>query len=64
MANSEQRLKHPERASLLAREAAVDAAYAKALAERIVAERQRAIAAALLRDSLPPVSIPAPRREQ
>jgi len=50
-ATTEEQAKHPDRAGLFAREAIADASYAKAVAERMMAERARAAAAAQV-DSL------------
>jgi hypothetical protein len=57
-AQIELRDKHTERASLRAREAVADATYAKALADRIMAERSRAAEEALLQQ-LPVTPAPA-----
>ena len=48
LATTEEQAKHADRAGLFAREAIADATYAKAEAERIVAERARAAAASQL----------------
>jgi hypothetical protein len=47
-ATTEEQAKHADRAGLFAREAIADASYAKAVAERITADRARAAAAAQL----------------
>jgi hypothetical protein len=57
-AQIELRDKHTARASLRAREAVSDATYAKALADRIMAERSRSAEEALLQQ-LPLVPVPA-----
>jgi hypothetical protein len=67
-AQIELRDKHTARASLRAREAIADATYAKALAERIMAERSRSAEEALLQQ-LPltpatPAKAPGPGRSE
>jgi hypothetical protein len=47
-AATEEQGKHADRAGLLAREAIADASYAKAVADRVTADRARAAAAAQL----------------
>jgi len=50
--------KDPNRAALLARRALADAAYAKAIAERVLADRQRAAAQLELSRVPPPGDMP------
>jgi hypothetical protein len=58
-ATAEQQAKHEDRAGLLAREAIVEASYARAVAERYSAERARAAAAAQL-EQLSTTAAPGP----
>jgi hypothetical protein len=48
LATTEEQAKHADRGALFAREAVADATYARALADRVTAERGRAAAAAQL----------------